>query len=211
MRTAVAGFLSDNGYKVHTAPSGEVLFEKKLHLTADLAVLDIALPGISGIEITRRLKEDGFEGPVIALTARDTIDDKLYGLSSGMNDYIVKPFDLRELQARIDAQLRTRGLMHGMSTVSTSRFRIEPKRHKFFMDDKPVKLTLVEFRIMQILMQHNQTTVNTQDIIDAAWGEDNPTISPPTRIHISNLRNKINDKSLTIIQTIPGVGYMLND
>lgn len=211
MRQAVAGFLADNGYRVNSVSSGEAVFSKKLHFDSDIAVLDIALPGMDGLEITRRLKEDGFDGPIIGLTARDTIDDKITGLSTGMDDYIVKPFDLRELQARIDAQLRVHGVMHDLSTITTSNFRLEPKRHKFLAYGEELKLTLVEFRIMQILMQHNQTTVNTQNIIEAAWGDEAQLSNPPLRIHISNLRSKIKDNNLRVIQTVPGVGYLLND
>lgn len=211
MRQAVAGFLADSGYKVNSVSNGEDVFGGKLFYDSDIAILDIALPGMNGLEITRRLKEEGFDGPIIGLTARDTIDDKLVGLSVGMDDYIVKPFDLRELQARIDAQLRAHGVMHDLSTLTTSRFRLEPKRHKFFANGDEVKLTLVEFRIMQTLMQRNQTTVNAQDIIEAAWGDEAQLSNPPLRIHISNLRSKIGDKDLQIIQTVPGIGYLLND
>jgi DNA-binding response OmpR family regulator len=211
MREAVVGYLRSNGYVVSGVGSGEDVFSQDLQLKADIALLDISLPGISGLEITKRLKQTGFDGPIIALTARDTVDDKLAGLDAGMTDYLVKPFDLRELRARIDAQLRIHGQNHDLSSISTDHFRIEPRRHRFYHDSKEVKLTMVEFRIMHILMQNNQTTVNTQDIIDHAWGEDASLTSPPIRIHISNLRSKIKDENLTVIQTIPGIGYFLND
>lgn len=211
MRIAVADYLRSNGYVVSSVRSGEELFTKELQLHADIALLDISLPGISGLEITKRLKQSGFDGPIIALTARDTVDDKLLGLETGMTDYLVKPFDLRELRARIDAQLRIHGQNHDLSPISTEHFRIEPRRHRFYQDGIEKKLTMVEFRIMHILMQNNQTTVNTQDIIDHAWGEDAALSNPPIRIHISNLRSKINDDTLTVIQTVPGIGYLLND
>jgi two-component system OmpR family response regulator len=211
MREAVVGYLRSNGYVVSGVGSGEDVFSHDLQLKADIALLDISLPGISGLEITKRLKQTGFDGPIIALTARDTVDDKLVGLEAGMTDYLVKPFDLRELRARIDAQLRIHGQNHDLSSISTDHFRIEPRRHRFYHDGKEVKLTMVEFRIMHILMQNNQTTVNTQDIIDHAWGEEAGLTTPPIRIHISNLRSKIRDENLTVIQTIPGIGYFLND
>lgn len=211
MREAVADYLRTHGYIVYTTRSGEEVFSKNLQLKCDIALLDISLPGMTGLDITKRLKQSGFDGPIIALTARDTIDDKLLGLDSGMTDYLVKPFDLRELRARIDAQMRFHGQSHDLSPVATEHFRIEPRRHKFFHGSKEVKLTIVEFRIMHILMQNNQTTVSTQDIIDYAWGETAAITNPPIRIHISNLRSKLKDDNLTIIQTIPGIGYLLND
>ena len=211
MREAVSDYLRSNGYVVASFRSGEEVFDKNLQLNADIALLDISLPGISGLEITKRLKQAGFDGPIIALTARDTVDDKLLGLETGMTDYLVKPFDLRELRARIDAQLRIHGQNHDLSPITTEHFRIEPRRHRFYQEGVEKKLTMVEFRIMHILMQNNQTTVNTQDIIDHAWGEEASLTNPPIRIHISNLRSKIQDDNLTLIQTVPGVGYLLND
>ena len=211
MRTAVSQYLTDNGYVVQSAPTAEIAIEKMLSSLADIAVLDISLPGMTGLSFTEVLKEQGFDGPIIAITARDTVEDKITGLGVGMDDYLVKPFDLRELVARINAQLRTKGAHHDLASVKTAHFKIEPKRHKFYIDDVETKLTLVEFRLMLKLMQHNHTTVNTQDLIESAWGDDAAMSNPPIRIHISNLRTKINDTDLTRIQTIPGVGYMLQD
>lgn len=211
MRTAVSQYLSDNGYIVHSASSAESALEKKYPSSTDIAILDISLPGMTGLTLTKVLKEQGFDGPIIAITARDTVEDKIIGLETGMDDYLVKPFDLRELVARINAQLRTKGAHHDLASVETTHFKIEPKRHKFFVNSKEVKLTLVEFRLMLKLMQHNHTTVSTQDLIECAWGEDAAITSPPIRIHISNLRAKLNDTDLTLIQTVPGVGYMLQD
>lgn len=211
MREAVASFLNDAGYIVLSSSSAEEAIRNNYHSVADLALLDIALPNMSGLEYTDYIRKNGFSGPVIGLTARDSIDDKILGLETGMNDYIVKPFDLRELEARIKAQLRITGSYNDLQPVKTKHFRIEPRRHKFFNVEKEIKLTSVEFRLMLKLMQYNHSTVNTTDLIEFAWNEDATFNKPPIRIHISNLRNKINDKSLKIINTIPGMGYMLQD
>jgi two-component system, OmpR family, response regulator PhoP len=157
MRSAVSSYLTDNGYIVRSAPSAEVALDKKYPSSSDIAVLDISLPGITGLKFTEVLKENGFDGPIIAITARDTVEDKIIGLGAGMDDYLVKPFDLRELVARINAQLRTKGIHHDLATISTASYRIEPKRHKFYIHDKEVKLTLVEFRLMLKLMQNSHT------------------------------------------------------
>jgi two-component system, OmpR family, response regulator CiaR len=211
MRHAVSGYLQDNGYVVRSAPSVEAALRLEISDSADVAVLDISLPGMSGLKFTESLRKQGFDGPIIAITARDTIEDKITGLELGMDDYLVKPFDLRELVARINAQLRTKGNHHDLAPVQTTNFKLDSKQHKFTAKKKEVKLTLVEFRLMRKLLQHNHATVHTQDLIEAAWGEDAAISNPPIRIHISNLRSKINDTNLTIIQTIPGVGYMLSD
>lgn len=211
MRIAVTRYLADHGYVVSGAASAEIALENEYHTKADIAIVDISLPGMTGIDLTKKLKEQGFDAPIIAITARDSIDDKIIGLNAGMNDYVIKPFDLRELTARINAQLRTNGVHHGLSNIETTHYRIVPKQHKFYANGVLQKLTLVEFRLMLKLMQHNHTTVATQDLIEAAWGEDAATVTPPIRIHISNLRAKLQDTSLTIIQTVPGIGYMLKD
>lgn len=209
MREAVAEYLLDKGFVVSAANSAERALEDKLYRSADVAIVDIALPGTSGLELTKQLKHLGYEGSIIALTARDTVDDKLVGLDAGMDDYMVKPFDLRELAARIMAQLRIKQQPHDLAPVNTASFRLDPRRYQFWVHDTPVKLTLVEFRLMRRLMQRRYTTVTALDLIETAWGDTAGTTNPPLRIHISNLRQKINDRALTIIQTVPGVGYML--
>ncbi len=211
MRTAISSFLRDNGYIVHSASSAELALSKKLHEQSDVAIVDISLPGMTGLELTSELKQSGYGGPIIAITSRDTIEDKVIGLEIGMDDYLVKPFDLRELLARINAQLRIKGVHHDFANVSTKHFKLEPKRHKFFVNGIEQKLTLVEFRLMLKLMQNNHATVTTQDLIESAWAEDAAITTPPIRIHISNLRGKVGDTDFSTIVTIPGVGYQLND
>lgn len=211
MRDAVKHFLIDSGYQVISCDSAETAIRNDHINNCDLAVLDVSLPGMTGLELTDYMRKNGYDGPIVGLTARDTIDDKISGLDSGMNDYIIKPFDLRELEARIKAQLRNIGSYNDLQSVKTKNFRIEPKRHKFFVSNQEKKLTSVEFRIMLKLMQYNHSTVNTNDLIEYAWGEDPSQTNPPMRIHISNLRNKIGDSKLQIINTVPGTGYMLND
>ena len=211
MREAVKAYLHDNGYRVIAVDDAEKVLEGNLQDQADITLADVSLPGITGLELTNKLRSLGYTAPIIGITARDSIEDRVNGLSIGMSDYIVKPFDLRELDARIKAQLRNSGTYQDMATITTKSFKIVPKTHRFLIHNKVVKLTLVEFRIMLRLMQNNHGVVNTQDIIEFAWGEDAAATNPPLRIHISNLRSKIKDDQLTIIQTVPGVGYVLQD
>jgi DNA-binding response OmpR family regulator len=211
MRHAVASYLRNEGFVAIEHDSAESAIASGDWEESDLAVLDIALPGKSGIELTQQLKALGFDKPILGLTARDTIDDKIEGLSNGMTDYVVKPFDLRELTARIQALLRIHGTQSDLATFKTISFKIEPKCHRFYQNGQEIKLTAVEFRLMLLLMQHNHVTVSGQDLIEAAWGEDAALTTPPLRIHISNLRNKIGDDTLTVIHTVPGIGYMLQD
>jgi DNA-binding response OmpR family regulator len=211
MRHAVSSFLRDIGYGVVDSPDAERVMQSRAYSNCDLAILDISLPRMSGLELTQHMRSDGFSEPIIGLTARDTVDDKVTGLETGMNDYIIKPFDLRELEARVKAQLRMRSVHNDLQPIKTKNFKIEPRRHKFFMGDEEIKLTVVEFRLMLKLMQHNHAVVTSNDLIDFAWGSDENVINPPIRIHISNLRSKIGDKDLSIIATVPGTGYIFQD
>lgn len=211
MREAVKAYLQDKGYLVYAVDSAESALKSPYQHQADITLVDISLPGMSGLEYTNKIKNEGYAGPIIGITARDSVDDRVNGLGTGMSDYIVKPFDLRELDARINAQLRNRDIFQDQASITTQNFKIIPKTHQFLVRDKLVKLTLLEYRIMLRLMQNNHGIVTTQDIIEFAWGEEASTTTPPIRIHISNLRSKIADEQLTTIQTVPGIGYMLQD
>lgn len=213
MLDAVASALEDDGHEVLKAISAEEA--KKLLFDdgdIDIGILDINLPGESGLDLTGYIRDLDISVPLIAITARDSLQDRIEGLESGFTDYVVKPFDLKELIARIHAHLRQVG--HNEDTkvvIRTKNFEIRPDAFEFFMNDKPVELTKIEFRIMQKLMEHNTSMVPLDDIIEFAWGEHSDLINPPIRIHIANLRKKINDEDFSTIKTIPGTGYKLND
>ncbi len=211
MRKAIVDSLKSHNYTVFSADRAETVLENRMYEQSDIMIIDISLPGISGYELTQEIRKQGYDGGIIAVTARDTVEDKLLGLDRGMNDYIVKPFDMRELIARINVQLRAVNQHHDFSPIHTKRFYIDPKQYRFKMDDKVIKLTLVEFRLMRKLMKQHFTTVTNVDLIEAAWGEDVVTSNPPLRIHIANIRHKIKDTTFTILRTVPGVGYILYD
>jgi DNA-binding response OmpR family regulator len=171
-------------------------------------ILDINLPrssGFQGAEIIRRTDKDT---PLVAITARDAIEDKLKGFDSGFNDYVVKPFDLRELLARVETHIRQRSSEE--VDIITQDFNINYEKYVASYKGKQLDLTNIEFRILYQLLKNANLLVKTDDLIEDAWGNDPDAFNPPVRMHISNLRRKINDDDYTIIETIPGIGYKLN-
>ncbi|MDR1228722.1 MAG: response regulator transcription factor [Azoarcus sp.] len=184
-----------------------------LHLAAthqyDLIVLDIMLPAIDGLEICRRLREDGRnDTPIIMLTARDTLENRLEGFAHGADDYLVKPFALSELAARIEAMLRR---IHGKN-----RRRLEVADLRYDLDtleisraNKPLKLNPTELRLLEILMQKSPAVVRRETLEEALWGEDVPD-SDSLRSHIYQLRQAMDKPFPTpLLHTVHGVGFCL--
>ncbi|GAB3479348.1 response regulator transcription factor [Azotobacter salinestris] len=207
----VLDYLELKGYTVDCAQDGL----SGLHLAAagqyDLIVLDIMLPGIDGYQVCERLRRDaGIETPIIMLTARDALDDRLQGLNSGADDYLLKPFALSELVARIEAVLRrTQGsrkrqlqvgdLVYDLDTLSVSRA------------GKPLRLNPIGYKLLAILMQKSPAVVRREFLENALWGDDLPE-SDSLRSHIHQLRQALDkpfDKPL--LHTIHGVGYRLTE
>lgn len=205
----VLDYLELKGYTVDCAQDGL----SGLHLAAtgqyDLIVLDIMLPGIDGYQVCERLRHDaGSETPIIMLTARDSLDDRLQGLNSGADDYLLKPFALSELVARIEAVLRrTQGsrkrqlqvgdLAYDLDTLNVSRA------------GKPLRLNPIGYKLLAILMQKSPAVVRREFLENALWGDDLPE-SDSLRSHIHQLRQALDkpfDKPL--LYTIHGVGYRL--
>lgn len=211
MREALSRFLAGNGFKVAAFDSTEDGIDAVDEQQFDIALIDINLPGKSGFSMIEYIREVGGTMPLIAMTARDGLQDKLNGFELGLTDYIVKPFELKELLARMQVHLRNSQPATKTAEVTTPNFRLDPAAWEFFAYGKPVELTNTEFRMMQFLMMHNKTVVRLDDLIEFVWGDDPAIINPPVRIHIANLRKKIGDHKLSIIKTIPGIGYRCND
>lgn len=211
MREAVKTFLEREQCSVLAVASTEEGIDAVDENSFDIALIDINLPGKSGFSMAEYIREQGNKMPLIALTARDSLDDKLHGFDIGFNDYVLKPFNLREVFARMKAQLASSTKTDDTATISTKNFKLNPKALKFVFGKKEIELTQLEFRIMQLLMKNVGILVELDDIIEYAWGESENLVDPPIRIHIANLRKKIGDNDFTIIKTIPGRGYILND
>lgn len=197
--------LRQAGYTVDWVQNGEDADEALAHETHDLVVLDINLPKKSGLDVLAGLRSGGSMLPVIALTARDTKEQRVEGLDSGADDYLVKPYEVDELVARIRALLRrARGqtsslMIHGDITLDRSGKTVSVK-------GKPVALSAREFAILFILLQNAGRVMSRQQIEDKLYGWEMEVESNAIEVHISHLRKKLGDK---LIKTIRGLGYIV--
>lgn len=207
MRESLRTFLTEDGAQVVAVASTEDGIDAVDEKSFDAAIIDINLPGKSGFQLVEYIREQGYSYPLIAMTARDTIVDKIKGFDLGLTDYIVKPFDLLELRARLQAHTK---LQQG-GTITTKRFKLVPQSFEFYADKQKIECTTLEIRILEILMRNNHVLVTLDDLIEHAWGDQTDMLTPPVRIHIANIRKKIGDKNFQVIRTIPGIGYIFND
>jgi len=209
---AVSLKLKNEGFDVVTAYDGSEALDFLSKGEFSVVLLDINIPKLNGFEVAEAIKELGYKCKVIALTARDGIEDKLKGFDLGFDDYMVKPFDMRELVARVKAVNRQSSTNNIADTCFHVRdLRIDVNSRKVLKDSKEVQLTKLEFDLFCILLQNSPSVVETTHIIDTLWGDDGDLLTPPIRSHIKNLRRKIGDEDFSLIITIPGVGYKIEE
>jgi DNA-binding response OmpR family regulator len=207
MRSNLRAFFSEGGYSVTAVGSAEDAIDEVDEKLFDIALIDINLPGKSGFSLIEHIRQQGHVYPVIAMTARDAIVDKIKGFDLGLTDYIVKPFDLLELRARVQAHTK----MGSGRIIKTDNYQLNLDSFEFTANEKRVVFTVLELKMLEILMRNNHALVTIDDLIEHAWGEQPGLTSPPLRIHIANIRKKINDTSFQKIRTISGIGYIFND
>lgn len=208
MRTSLKEFLSEEGAIVTAVASAEDAIDAVDEKQFDIAIIDINLPGKSGFSLIEYVRSEGYNYPLIAMTARDEIVDKVKGFDLGLNDYIVKPFDLLELRARINAHTKE---TNKDGIIKTDSFELNTLSVEFSKGKKHIEMTTLELKILELLMTNNHVLVKLDDLIEFAWGDQPNIINPPVRIHIANIRKKVGDINFQIIRTIPGVGYIFND
>jgi len=207
MRESLKKFLSEEGAIVTALANAEDGIDAVDEKEFDIAIIDINLPGKSGFSLIEYIREQGYSYPLIAMTARDGIVDKVKGFDLGLTDYIVKPFDLLELRARINVHTKNTNT----ASIKTSHYELKPESYEFTAGSKKIDMTTLELRMLEILMRNNHTIVPVDDLIEFAWGDTSDLVNPPVRIHIANLRKKLEDSNYQIIRTIPGIGYIFND
>jgi DNA-binding response OmpR family regulator len=204
--------LTYEGYSVQKAFNGRDGLEKAMEKTADLILLDIMLPELSGLEVLRRIRKDGCNTPVILLTARDNVSEKVSGLDAGANDYVTKPFAIEELLARIRANLRKNS-----STVDqpapiyrVGAVELHPDSREVFVKGEPVELTRREFDLLCCLMEHRGKVLSRNALLNMVWGYDYAGETNTVDVYIRFLRSKIDEKNgARLIETIRGVGYTI--
>jgi two-component system, OmpR family, response regulator QseB len=176
----------------------------------DLILLDVMLPRLDGIELCRRLRHDGCTAQILMLTARDTISDKVAGLDAGADDYLVKPFDLEELSARIRA-LSRRGSEIRSSILTHGDLQINPATREVCYGDRPVSLTPKEYTILDYLLRHPQEIITKLVLLDKLWEFDRLSGEETVKTHLTNLRRKLKEVGCKTdpIKTVYGMGYRL--
>ncbi|MCO5176285.1 MAG: response regulator transcription factor [Thermomicrobiales bacterium] len=197
------------GYEVDLAETGEQALDKTLGELPDLVIIDVMLPGIDGLEVCRRLRAAEPRLPILLLTARDRVPDRVAGLDAGADDYLVKPFAFDELLARIRALLRRAGDEHQEALVFAD-LRLNSTTHEVVRGERPIDLTLTEYQLLEYFMRHPRQVLSRDRIHDAVWGDSFFPESNVIDVHIKRLREKLESEGdPRIIQTIRGVGYSL--
>ncbi|WP_139651519.1 response regulator transcription factor [Raoultibacter phocaeensis] len=205
---AIADALVQEGYEVDALPDGADSFFYASQGIYDLLVLDITMPGMSGLEIVESLRAEGFDTPVLFVTARDTISDRVRGLSIGGDDYLVKPFALAELIARVHALLRRSAGESSRKQLVYGAFELDLLRHEARYRENDLSLTVMEFELLEFLIINKGSIVTRGQISDRLWGYDSDIGFGILDVHIHNLRKKLAAAScIDAIKTIRGVGY----
>lgn len=203
------------GYVVLTAEDGEKGLESARNQKPDLIILDIMLPVLDGYEVCKRLRMDGNRTPIIMLTVKDKEIDKVLGLELGADDYVTKPFSLRELLARAKAVFRRiEERSEDLTTYAFGQIEMDFKKYEATKKGGKLELTPLEFHLMKLLIQKKGEVLTRDDFLDGIWGEDNLSVSDRTvDSHIANIRKKLEDdpSNPRHIISIRGVGYKFVD
>lgn len=205
----IARGLREQAYAVDVAPDGESALERAASNDYDAVILDVMLPGISGIHVARRLRADGSGAPILMLTARDAIADRIAGLDGGADDYLVKPFDFGELLARLRALLRRKGeVLPGTLTVED--LTLDTARQDVRRAGRRIELTAKEYALLEFLARRAGAVVGRAEISEHVWDETYEPFSNTIEVYIKRLRRKIDDgHAVPLIQTRRGAGYSL--
>ncbi|MBL1209524.1 response regulator transcription factor [Geminocystis sp. GBBB08] len=206
----LAEALTDQLYTVDIAGDGVLAWDYIKAVEYDLLVLDVMLPRLDGINLCQQLRSQNYQMPILMITARDTIRDKLIGLDAGADDYIIKPVDLGELFARIRALLR-RGSLSLPTILTWDKLELNPSTYEVTYAHKPIKLTPKEYCILELLLRNGRRVLSRHVMIDHIWSLEDPPEEHTVKVHIRSLRQKL--KALgapeNLIETVHGMGYRL--
>ena len=212
LRDAVRRALTLAGYDVDVAEGGQQGLTRIAVGDPDAVVLDIGMPDIDGLEVCRRLRDAGNRVPILMLTARDAIEDRIDGLDAGADDYLVKPFDVGELKARLRALMRRSAETAEPDSLTFGDVRLDTGRHGASVNGEFVELTRTEFQLLELLMRNPRRVLPHAVIYDRVWGYDFGPESNALRVYIGYLRRKLEDAGTPrLIHTVRGVGYVLRE
>jgi two-component system response regulator MprA len=211
VRDAVARALRYEGYTVATAEDGQQALESLALEPADAVVLDVLMPRLDGLEVCRRLRSAGDRVPVLMLTARETVPDRVEGLDAGGDDYLVKPFALQELLARLRALLRRTG-GDGTGALRVADLSLDPDTREVRRGARAIELTRTEFLLLELLLRNARKVLTRETILERVWGYDFETSSNSLDVYIGYLRRKTEaDGEPRLVQTVRGVGYVVRE
>ena len=210
VRSALERALALERHDVQLAEDGQQALDLLATNAVDAIVLDVAMPRVDGLEVCRRLRAAGDRTPVLMLTARDAIDDRVDGLDAGADDYLVKPFALRELLARLRALLRR--LEPDGPTLSFADLRLDRSAHEVHRGNRLIELSRTEFTLLELFLEHPRQVLTRATLFERVWGYDFGATSNALGVYIGYLRRKTEaGGERRLLHTVRGVGYVLRD
>ena len=209
LRSMLDAALRHLGFDVHPVANGRDALDAMPKVRPDLVVLDVMLPDVDGFEVCRRLRTEGSRTPVLFLTARDGTEDKVRGLTLGGDDYLVKPFSLEELVARINAVLRRSGLAQSDSILACADLEMDDDAHRVLRAGHEVALSPTEYNLLRYLLVNQGRVVSKAQILDHVWQYDFGGDGGVVETYIGYLRRKVDNVAPKLIHTLRGVGYSL--
>jgi two-component system response regulator MprA len=212
VRDALRRALMLAGYDIALAEDGDEAMRQVAETVPDALLLDVGLPGMNGLEVCRALRKAGNRVPILMLTARETIADRIAGLDAGADDYLPKPFDLGELEARVRALMRRAGADGDPDLLRFAELQLDAGRHGVQVGETFVELTRTEYQLLELLMLNPRRVLPHSLIYDRVWGYDFGPASNGLRVYVGYLRRKLEEAGARpLIHTVRGVGYVLRE
>jgi two-component system, OmpR family, response regulator MprA len=212
VRRALERALKLESYDVALAADGEEALDLLASTPADAVILDVLMPRVDGLEVARRMRQAGDRTPILMLTARDAIDDRVSGLDVGADDYLVKPFALRELQARLRALLRRSGEGGDGEILHYADLVLDPVAHEVRRGDRLIDLSKTEFLLLELFLRHPRQVLTRSTIFEHVWGYDFGPTSNALGVYMGYLRRKTEaEDEPRLLHTVRGIGYVLRD
>lgn len=212
VRDSLRRSLAYNGYEVDTAPDGAAALDGIAVRRPDALVLDVMMPRLDGLETCRRLRAAGDDLPILVLTARDAVSDRVAGLDAGADDYLPKPFALEELLARLRALLRRARTSGQDGPLRVADLTLDPGTRDVVRAGRDIRLTRTEFALLELLMRHPRQVLTRERILEEVWGYDFPTTANSLEVYVGYLRRKTETEGeIRLVHTVRGVGYTIRE
>jgi two-component system response regulator MprA len=210
VRDALGRALKLDGFEVQTATDGRDAIRRLPDVRPDAVLLDVLMPGLDGLEVCRRMRDTGDRTPVLMLTARDAVSDRVAGLEAGADDYLAKPFALEELLARLRALLRRSGWEDDRQTLRFDDLELDPSAHEVRRGERAIELTRTEYLLLELFLHHPRQVLTRSQIFVRVWGYDFGPSSNSLEVYVGYLRRKTEaGGEPRLLHTVRGVGYVL--